>query len=424
MFVRFEVKNYRSFNSQQKFSLVKTKKTKDNELLNNVFYPENNKDFALLKSGVIYGANASGKSNFLKALLAMKKVITASSQHGNKLPLTPFKLNSESILQPSEFEITFIGKDIQGEDIRYQYGFSANAVQVFDEWLFAFPNGHAQKWFERIWNSSNENYEWKFSSFLKGKKQIWQEATRPNALFLSTSVQLNSEQLKPVFDWFSDTLQFGESNDFYPVYTAELCTKEQKTEVMKFLRAADLNIQDISVETKEFSASELPDDMPEVLRDIISKELNGAKRFDLKTIHLDNDGRQILFEFEEESDGTQKIFSLVGPILDVLNKGNVLCVDELNTNLHPKLVEFLIGLFHNPKTNAKNAQLIFTTHETSILNQEIFRRDQVWFCERNEFQESMLYPLSDFSPKKGKENLELGYLSGRYGALPFIDFLY
>ena len=354
----------------------------------------------------------------------MKKVITDSSQHGNKLPLTPFKLNSESILQPSEFEITFIGKDIQGEDIRYQYGFSANAVQVFDEWLFAFPNGHAQKWFERIWNSSNENYEWKFSSFLKGKKQIWQEATRPNALFLSTSVQLNSEQLKPVFDWFSDTLQFGESNDFYPVYTAELCTKEQKTEVMKFLRAADLNIQDISVETKEFSASELPDDMPEVLRDIISKELNGAKRFDLKTIHLDNDGRQILFEFEEESDGTQKIFSLVGPILDVLNKGNVLCVDELNTNLHPKLVEFLIGLFHNPKTNAKNAQLIFTTHETSILNQEIFRRDQVWFCERNEFQESMLYPLSDFSPKKGKENLELGYLSGRYGALPFIDFLY
>ncbi len=140
----------------------------------------------------------------------------------------------------------------------------------------------------------------------------------------------------------------------------------------------------------------------------------------METVHTDSTGHDVTFNYDDESDGTQKLFNFSGPIIDVLSNGLVLFIDELNANLHPKLVEFIVKLFHSKETNPKNAKLIFTTHETSILTQEIFRRDQIWFCERDDTQASKLYSLLEFSPKKEKENLELGYLSGRYGAIPFI----
>lgn len=411
MFIDFNVKNFRSFNEQQMFSLIKSK---SDEHPNNAFSIHENSNFSLLKTVAIYGANASGKSNFLKALSTMKRIVTGNYQRGDKLPITPFKLNSSTIDQPTEFEITFIV-----DNVRYQYGFSASATQIYDEWLFAYPKGHAQKWFERIWDQETQSYDWKFSSFLLGSKQIWLQSTRENALFLSTAVQLNSEQLKPIFDWFNDILHFSNSDGFTPIFTANLC-EDNKSDILEFLKTADFHISDINVEKKELNISDFPTEMPEQLKDFLAKNLKGEKGLRLETIHIDNNGKQVPFDFHDESDGTQKFFAFAGPILDVLRNGYVLCIDELNVNLHPKLVKFLVELFHHPESNPKNAQLIFTTHETSILTQDVFRRDQIWFCERSKEQSSILYPLSDFSPKKGKENLELGYLSGRYGALPFI----
>ncbi|WP_439239065.1 AAA family ATPase [Lonepinella sp. BR2919] len=415
MLIDFSVANFRSFNEQQIFSLVKSK---SDEHPNNAFSINENKGFGLLKTAAIYGANASGKSNFLKALSTMKKIITGKYQRGDKLPLVPFKLNADTLNQPTEFEITFII-----ENVRYQYGFSASSQQIFDEWLFAYPKGHAQKWFERIWNKESQKHEWKFSPSLVGTKQVWLQSTRNNSLFLSTAVQLNSDQLKPIFDWFNNALEFTGTEGFSPGFTASLCAKDQKDDVLKFLKAADFNISDINIETKEFNISELPPELPDPIREFFLQNLQGQQGINLETIHSDNQGRAVKFDFSEESDGTQKFFAFAGPVLDVLKNGYILCIDELNVNLHPKLVQFLVELFHNTDTNPKNAQLIFTTHETSILTQDIFRRDQIWFCERTSQQSSVLYPLSDFSPKKGKENLELGYLSGRYGALPFISSL-
>lgn len=411
MFIDFNVKNFRSFHEQQMFSLIKSK---SDEHPNNAFSIHENSNFSLLKTVAIYGANASGKSNFLKALSTMKRIVTGNYQRGDKLPITPFKLNSSTIDQPTEFEITFIV-----DNVRYQYGFSASATQIYDEWLFAYPKGHAQKWFERIWDQETQSYDWKFSSFLLGSKQIWLQSTRENALFLSTAVQLNSEQLKPIFDWFNDILHFSNSDGFTPIFTANLC-EDNKSDILEFLKTADFHISDINVEKKELNISDFPTEMPEQLKDFLAKNLKGEKGLRLETIHIDNNGKQVPFDFHDESDGTQKFFAFAGPILDVLRNGYVLCIDELNVNLHPKIVKFLVELFHHPESNPKNAQLIFTTHETSILTQDVFRRDQIWFCERSKEQSSILYPLSDFSPKKGKENLELGYLSGRYGALPFI----
>ena len=315
-----------------------------------------------------------------------------------KLPLTPFRLNSETVTQPTEFEVSFIVRDV-----KYQYGFSASADQIFDEWLFAFPAGRPQKWFERVWDAESGKHLWKFSQFLQGAKKLWQQSTRENALFLSTSVQLNSEQLKPVFDWFSKTLRFVGTEGLSPESTARFCTGSGKEDVLKFLKAADFNIEDIRVEEKHFPT---------------------GPTYEINTVHSDSNCQTVLFNFKDESSGTQKFFSLAGPILDVLSNGSILCIDDLDVNLHPELVRLLVELFHDPKANPKNAQLIFTTHETTILTQEIFRRDQIWFCDKNREQASFLYPLSDFSPKKGKENLERGYLSGRYGALPLVRSLY
>lgn len=141
--------------------------------------------------------------------------------------------------------------------------------------------------------------------------------------------------------------------------------------------------------------------------------------YSVQTGHMSSTGEIVLFELDDESDGTKKLFSIAGPWLDTLRNGFVLFVDELHDSLHPVLVRYLVSLFHDKSINTKNAQLIFSTHDTSILSQDVFRRDQIWFCEKSEEQCTELFPLSDFRPRKGHENLERGYLSGRYGALPY-----
>ena len=170
----------------------------------------------------------------------------------------------------------------------------------------------------------------------------------------------------------------------------------------------------------DLSNPKLPSYFPDTIRSALSEEFKGKTKITLETVHTDSTGHDVTFDYDDESDGTQKLFNFSGPIIDVLSNGLVLFIDELNANLHPKLVEFIVKLFHSKETNPKNAKLIFTTHETSILTQEIFRRDQIWFCEKQN-RATKLYPLTDFSPRKGVEDLEKGYLSGRYGALPFFQ---
>ena len=235
---------------------------------------------------------------------------------------------------------------------------------------------------------------------------------------------LNSEQLKPVYDWFTKTLKVAGIDGWRSNYTAELCTEaDGKKDVLKFLNAADLDINDLKLESKKFDISVLPDDMPAELKERLLKDLEGEEFVDIKTVHTTAQGKDVLFELDDESDGTRKIFSFAGPWIDTLRNGKVLFIDELHDSLHPHIVKFLVDLFHSKKTNPKNAQLIFTTHETSILDQDVFRRDQIWFCKKETDQTTEIYPLSDFSPRKGVENLEKSYLSGRYSALPVVSTL-
>ncbi|SDY09989.1 AAA family ATPase [Nitrosomonas halophila] len=419
MLIELSVANFRSFREMQTFTLAKGKG--DERAASNTFIATAASNIALLRSAAIYGPNASGKSNLLLALQTMRRVVLESAinlQRGDKLPVTPFRLNPETRQQPSEFEVTFL---VDG--VRYQYGFAATAERIHEEWLLAYPKGRPQRWLGRAWNPDDQRYDWELGNNLTGEKQLWQKSTRDNALFLSTAVQLNSEQLQPVFDWFKNTLRLANVGGWGPEFSASLCESSDKAKIMDFLRAADLHIDDILVETRPFDPAALPADMPEPMREAITGGMRDKKILDIKTVHKDDEGSPVTFDFGDESDGTQKLFAFAGPWIDSLANGYVLFIDELHDNLHPRLVEFLVQLFHNPEINPNNAQLVFTTHETSILNQAVFRRDQIWFCEKDKSQATVLYPLTDFSPRKGRENLEAAYLSGRYGALPFIRSL-
>ncbi|MDQ7060916.1 MAG: ATP-binding protein [Sulfurimonas sp.] len=417
MLIEFKVKNYRSIKDQQVLSMVKSS-TKELEATNTFITPEKKKKISILRSATIYGANASGKSNLLKAFSAMQNIVLNSDskiKRGIKLPIVPFLLDNESNSEPTEFEIIFIA-----DNIRYQYGFSLNQERILDEWLYAFPEGSAQTWFERTIEEETQEIKWRFGSKLTGNKKIWSESTRDNALYLSTAVYLNSEQLQPIYDWFQNTIHVLESTArLDPNFTYDLYRNEiYKTKINNFLNIADLDIEELLISEEQFDESTIPDDIPEELKISILNDMKDKKVLDVKSLHKTVQGEDVYFDIKDESDGTKKFLAFIGPWIDTLENGYVLVIDELHDNFHPLMVRFLIELFHSDETNPKNAQLIFTSHETSVMTQEIFRRDQIWFCEKKS-KATELYSLAEFKTRKGVTDIEKGYFSGRYGALPY-----
>ncbi|ELQ9472134.1 AAA family ATPase [Campylobacter coli] len=416
MLIEFRVENFLSIQDEQVLSMMASK---DNTFFDS--HTNGDKKLALLKSSVIYGANASGKSNIIKALAIMKKIVisSANGQRGDKLPIIPFLLGNEDN-KSTKFEIIFIQNDT-----KYQYGFILNSEKILEEWLLVFgESNRAQKWFERIYNEKEEKYNYSFGAKFLGSKQLWENSTRDNALFLSVAIQLNNEQLKPVFDFFLKYIRVtctDSWNDGQEV-TIDIL-RQDKQKIISYLKRADLDIEDIVVEETELNKTNLmQENIPQEIKQMMQTDLEkGArlKKTDIKTIHTNQQGKQILFDMLElESQGTQKFFKLIGPWVEALEQGYTIVVDELNTHLHPLMTKFLVNLFHNEDLNKSNAQLIFTTHDTSILNQDVFRRDQIWFCEKQN-KATKLYPLSDFKVRKDKTNLENDYLLGRFGALPY-----
>ena len=419
MLIEFSVANFMSIKERQTISMVASKST---ELVDTHTFDApvsaGGAGVKLLRSAAIYGANAAGKTNLLLAIRNMREIVTKSAlekHRGDPLPTKPFSLDAKMRNAPGEFEIHFIV-----EGVRYQYGFSATQERVIEEWLIAYPRNRAQRWFDRKWSPKNRTYQWGFSAFLTGEKNIWKKTTRENALFLSTAVQLNSQQLQPLYDWFKGAKFLFDVLDQNLRISISLYDKGKKGKVLDFLKAADLDIDDLRVEEKNFSRNDLPENMPKQMEQAILEEMKGKAIYEIETVHLDTDGKPVVFDLADESSGTMKIFAFAGYWIEALENGGVIFIDELHDHLHFNLIKFLVKWFHSNETNPHNAQLVFTTHETSQLNQEFMRRDQIWFCEKNKNSATVVYPLSDFRPRKGRENLELGYLSGAYGALPYI----
>jgi hypothetical protein len=343
----------------------------------------------------------------------MRAVVAESAtviQPGQTYNVPPFKLDAVSAQQPTEFEITFL---LSG--VRHQYSFSMTAQRIVSESLLVYRSSKPTQLYSRQ-HVDGDRYDYEFSTYLTGPRKLWQESTRPNALFLSMAAQLNSEQLSPVFNWIVRSITFLPAGaTVLPEYTTALLATEQgRASIREFLSAADISIADVQAVPRKgmqaqwvMSASGLQASQEE-------------REFLMPVFEHSTPKGSAKFELHDESEGTQRLYGLIAPVLDCLREGRVLVVDELDSSLHTLLVRRLITLFHTPELNPNGAQLIFSTHDTSLLDHTLFRRDQIWFTEKDADQATRLYPLTDFSPRK-QEAWERGYLAGRYGAVPFFS---
>lgn len=360
----------------------------------------------LLRVAGIYGANAAGKSNVLAAFAFMAKAVTGSYRQWppeGPIPREPFLLGEECQDTPSRFEA-----DILVAGIHFRYGFILDEDAVLQEWLHAFPRGRRQVWFKRQRTTS-----YIFGKSLKGSNRVLAKLTRPNSLFLSAAAANNHPMLADVYGWFADRAVFSMSRD--RSRSLEMLKEgREKPAFLDLLRLADLGIVDLDLQG---------DPSFEELLGLGPGSLNLGLTTRLELKHRSAMGN-VSLPFDRESRGTQAWFSLSGPILDALQKGGLLCVDELDGSLHPHLAAEVVRIFQDSARNPKGAQLIFNTHDTSLLGtllgEPVLYRDQVWFVEKDGDGATHLYPLTDFKPRK-LENLERGYLQGRYGAIPFIS---
>ncbi len=414
MLVSFTVTNYRSFAEKQTLSLVAGAASKKN----NHFTFKTGNSFApnLLRSVCLLGANGAGKSSLIKAMYCFKGMVVGSikNQAGDQIPVKPHLLQSDFCRQPSEFEIIFI----HGDGL-YQYGFSADKDRVWSEWLFLKPNKKKtaiRKLFEREYNKIEENYEWYINdTFIKGEKVSWKNQTASNVLFLSRAVQLNAEDLEEPFNWIKKHLKIIESTDRLSLhFTSRQCmgSETKKKQITSLLKSVGLKIEDFKVERKDRDIDKFPDEIPHHIKEIL------AEKYVIKTYHTNNKNEAVLLDLEkDESDGTNVLYCMSGPLLEVLENGYTLIVDELHNSLHPHALKILIDLFLNPKTNKNNAQLVFTSHETSVMEKGFMHQDQVWLTEKTDNESTQLVPLSEYKIRDLK-NFQKAYLNGRYGGIP------
>jgi uncharacterized protein len=417
MLIGFSVGNYKSFKETVTLSMVASSITEEEQELdiNNVF--EVNHKLKLLKTAAIYGANASGKSNLIAAINFMKWFVLNSSketQVSDAIDIEAFRLSTETEKEPSFFEIVFL---LEGKTFRY--GFEVNAREVVSEWLFQADDSEEKMLFERDFDKCI------LGDFPEG--QGISDKTRSNALFLSVVAQFNGQISGKILLWFSKTLQLisGLQDRQYRKETLESFENDRhRHDIIEFIKKLDLGIADIQIKNQ-------PPFMTSNNKALYATSyggslyLNSESKLTVKTIHpkYDADGKQTaieLFDLEKhESEGTNKLFALAGILLDTLRIGKILLIDELDARLHPLITRELIYLFNSNETNPHNAQLIFTTHDTNLLSSKTFRRDQIWFTEKDKQGATDLYSLVEY--KVGKNaSFEDDYIIGKYGAIPFI----
>ena len=412
MLIEFSVKNFLSFKDKITLSM---EKGNGEENINNII---KNDITDLLRTSVIYGANASGKSNVIKAFTCAIILVRTSNlmMPGGKLDLVkPFLLDDTSRNKPSEFEFVFITNNI-----KYRYYFSADENKIYEEILDAY---YSQKPTNIFTRTNTNDYE--FNSD-KTKLEELKNKNLENKLFLVTSSSWNYDKTKDPFLWFLNVIDTYDS--FTNILDNDLISyskndKDLKEFTLKLLKEADILIKDINVDYEEKN-------MDENMVDLLIPKINqNSKVFKTKNINIELE-HEVIDEFNkkhfyklnfiDESLGTKVLFSLAPILKRAFSSSKVIIVDEFEKSMHPKLVEFIIKLFNNPDINKYNSQLIFTTHATNLLDLELLRRDQIWFTEKNPSNGiTDLYPLDSFSVRKD-ENILKGYINGRYGAIPFI----
>jgi AAA15 family ATPase/GTPase len=422
MIVNFSAGNFLSFRDRKTLSF---EAGSISELPENVVKQGR---YKLLRSAVVYGANSSGKSNLIKALDRMRDLLLLSVKLNitDELPFSPFILTDQDESTPTYFEIEFIT-----EQKIFRYGFEYNRIEIVNEWLFFRKLTSVT---EKILFARTKNGIAVSNEFEEGIGK--ENSTNSNRLFVSLVAQLNGPISKSILLWFANyNVLSGIDHKDYTGYTVKMLHEKLLGSEMLlplFLKLK-LGFQNLELKHTHFGLEEIPKSLPENLRVKLINDFHNKSLVSLQTVHqkFNSEGEvigKIAVEFDSfESEGTKKIIDLSGPVFDTLLKGKIIIIDELDAKLHPLLTIQLIRLFHDPELNRSNAQLFFATHDTNLLSSDLFRRDQIWFTEKDETEQTDLYSLNDFKLPDGSKvrndgNYERNYIKGRYGAIPFITY--
>lgn len=417
MILSFKVSNNLSINDEQELSFIASNLKDDVSPIQKVGNPTK---FRVLPAVLLYGSNASGKTNIIKSLSRM--ITEIKNSHLKRGPdaeiaRRAFKLDIECEKKPTTFEIEFLF-----DGIRHSYGFSFNNKEYLSEWLYWFPQGQPSKLFER--DKSDITY----GRSLKGRNKTIADLTRANSLYLSAAAQNDHKQLGPIVAYLSsiklktqitvDATSFIDSEEisvdertiiFLEKIDTGICTFEKKAskidEKTKTLSLGFLKLMSESFEEFPSNFEDFPDSQNTI-----------------KLGHKSKKGEIIYFDLDVESAGTRRLLHILGPVFEALDTGSAIIIDEIDASLHTNACELMFAMFNDKNINKNGAQLIATTHDTNLLNSNTIRRDQVWFTQKSKIGATKLYPLTDIYTKK-QDNIEKGYLQGRYGALPFDDLV-
>ena len=445
MLIEFSVANYRSFRDKVTLSMVASSLKAKNPKLNETNLFAAHGKLRLLTSAAIYGANASGKSNLVAAMSFMRHFVIHSAniledEDEERIDVEPFRLSAKTDTEPSFFEIVFIA-----EERRYRYGFEVTADRVEAEWLYVAPKSRESTLFER------EGDEIELGGQFRAEGRDLVERTRPSALFLSLCAQFKGKISGEVLGWLRSigiTTGLMDMDDGMRRFTERMLRDNEHAEAIEtLLMQLDLGIEAIHLEkviVPPPTLQPLRDDAPEELRRLHNEfskmeaayesvqkvlseivDISSGERDVVRTVHrkigdVEQSELEELFDLDEnESEGTKKLFSLSGPLVHTLERGEVLIIDELDARLHPLLTKEIVSLFNDPVRNAHHAQIVFATQDTNLLDNQLLRRDQIWFVEKDSEGASYVYSLAEFKVRNDA-TFEKDYIQGRYGAIPFL----
>ena len=426
MLIRFGVSNCLSVKDYQEISLVaSTHKHLSEHLIRTTGIRQQ-----ILPCAVIVGANASGKTNILKSIVHMCNAVRRSYtglEPGAKIPRVRFLLDEICASKPTEFDCDFIL-----DNVRYTYGFSLTDEVVAKEYLYAYPRGQRQIW---VRQRRSEEEPYYFGKHLRGRNAVVRDVTRANSLFLSAAAQHNHKQLMQIYEFFSERVENQIGDEIFHqnehAIANFLMESKYRDRALEFVKSADFGIVDAKVEDADYPKPvkklmsgfiEAIKEESATLSDEQFAELSNIQPKTVKLLHKNLSGDAISLNFLNESLGTIKFLYRLQAVLGALDTGGILLIDEIDASLHTLLVRKIIELFTSSVTNKSNAQLILTTHDTNLLSNDLFRRDEIWFAEKDSSGATQLFPLTEFLTRPS-DNFERGYLQGRFGAIPFLDEL-
>ena len=419
MLIQFSATNFLSFRDETVLSLSTNK---DNSHSENLLSFKNER---ILPSVAIYGANAAGKSNLHKALTAAIIMIRNSNnlQVDQPLMVTPFLLDSKSRFDKTKFDFIYTYNDV-----KYEYGFVLDSNQVWEEYLYEYKSSKPSLIFER-----SEINKYKFTTKTKSQLSQIVDKNTSNKLFLATATSWNSDLTRDAYMWFATMIDTYDSQNLEDLMYTEFDRHQNNNDsslntfMLHLLQKADFNISNFNYESIKREVNQLPFELPPELQGLMNPIPSAKKVLEQRRIVTSHqvvengEKKEYPLNYFDESNGTKRLFTY-GPVLkNALENGRTIIIDEIDNALHLAMTKSLIEMFQNPNINKNNAQLIFNTHEISLLDLNLFRRDQIYFVEKNnKTGVSDLYSLDEFSPRKS-ENIQKGYLQGRYGAMPFVN---